>query len=119
MKTWSPETDAESLLETFVEGVSERLMSDVPVGIVLSGGLDSSLVAAVAHEAAERANQPVPACWTVAESEENPDWIAAEEVASTDVVIFQIFANFASFHVFHDFSTDSACPFLSHQLLFS
>lgn len=80
--SWSPESDASHLLETFVEGVSERLMSDVPVGIVLSGGLDSSLVAAVAHEAAERAHQPVPACWTVAESEENPDWIAAEEVAS-------------------------------------
>ena len=81
--SWNPESDAERLLETFVEGVSERLMSEVPVGIVLSGGLDSSLVAAVAHEAAERAQQPVPECWTVAESEDNPDWIAAEEVAST------------------------------------
>ena len=81
--SWNPESDAQHLLETFVEGVSERLMSEVPVGIVLSGGLDSSLVAAVAHEAAERAQQPVPACWTVAESEDNPDWIAAEEVAST------------------------------------
>lgn len=79
--TWSIQ-QASALLESFVEGVSERLMSDVPVGIVLSGGLDSSLVAAVAHQAAERAGQPVPACWTVAESEENPDWIAAEEVAS-------------------------------------
>jgi asparagine synthase (glutamine-hydrolysing) len=37
----------------------------------------------VAHEAAERAQQPVPACWTVAESEDNPDWMAAEEVASS------------------------------------
>ena len=81
--SWNPDTNAESLLESFVEGVSERLMADVPVGIVLSGGLDSSLVAAVAHEAAERAQQPVPACWTVAESEDNPDWIAAEEVASS------------------------------------
>jgi len=81
--SWNPEVDAEYLLETFVEGVQERLMSDVPVGIVLSGGLDSSLVAAVAHEAAKRANQPVPACWTVAESEDNPDWKAAEVVAST------------------------------------
>ncbi|MBT7460182.1 MAG: asparagine synthase (glutamine-hydrolyzing) [Euryarchaeota archaeon] len=81
--TWNPDTDAEKLLDTFVEAVQERLMSDVPVGIVLSGGLDSSLVAAVAHEAAKRADQPVPDCWTVAESEDNPDWQAAEVVAST------------------------------------
>ena len=58
-------------------------MADVPVGIVLSGGLDSSLVAAVASEAAEREGKPVPECWTVAESEDNPDWIAAENVASS------------------------------------
>ena len=58
-------------------------MADVPVGIVLSGGLDSSLVCAVAREAAQRAGQPVPACWTVAESEDNPDWQAAELVASS------------------------------------
>ena len=57
-------------------------MSDVPVGIVLSGGLDSSLVAALAHEAAEKAGKTVPECWTVADSEDNPDWIAAELVAN-------------------------------------
>ena len=61
----------------------QRLMSDVPVGIVLSGGLDSSLVSAVAEEAAQRASQPIPKCWTVAEDEDNPDWKAAELVAST------------------------------------
>ena len=77
--TWN---DPEGLLETFVESVKDRLMADVPVGIVLSGGLDSSLVCAVAREAAQRAEQPVPACWTVAESEDNPDWQAAELVAS-------------------------------------
>tara|TARA_B100000767_G_C19747541_1_gene529234 strand:- start:318 stop:2135 length:1818 start_codon:yes stop_codon:yes gene_type:complete len=103
---WNPGRDAGHLLESFVEGVSERLMSDVPVGIVLSGGLDSSLVAAVAHEAAERAQQPVPACWTVAESEDNPDWIAAEEVASSfDLVHHQ--------HILESDSFDTLLPDLS------
>ncbi len=81
-KAWDPSHQAEPLLDSFITSVQQRLMADVPVGIVLSGGLDSSLVAAVAHEAAQRADQPVPECWTVAESEENPDWIAAEHVAS-------------------------------------
>lgn len=80
--SWDPDLNAPALLESFVDGVQQRLMADVPVGIVLSGGLDSSLVAAVAHEAAERAQQPVPECWTVAENEDNPDWKAAEVVAA-------------------------------------
>ena len=79
---WDASSQAGGLLETFVTSVQQRLMADVPVGIVLSGGLDSSLVCAVAHEASTRAGQPVPECWTVAESEDNPDWKAAELVAS-------------------------------------
>ena len=73
----------QALLDGFIDSVGQRLMSDVPVGIVLSGGLDSSLVAAVANDAAQRYNRPTPECWTVAESEDNPDWVAAELVASS------------------------------------
>ena len=82
-QSWDPDLQAPELLESFTYSVEQRLMADVPVGIVLSGGLDSSLVAAVSHDAARRAGQPVPECWTVAESEENPDWKAAEVVASS------------------------------------
>ena len=74
---------AQQLLDGFIDSVGQRLMADVPVGIVLSGGLDSSLVAAVANDAANRYNRPTPECWTVAESEDNPDWMAAELVASS------------------------------------
>jgi len=79
---WTPEKGATPLLESLTSSIADRLMSDVPLGIILSGGLDSAMVAALAHEASERTGYPLPACWTVAESEDNPDWVAAEQVCS-------------------------------------
>ncbi len=80
--TWNPELDAPVLLESLCSSIEDRLMSDVPLGIILSGGLDSSMVAGLAHKAAAQAGQPVPECWTVAEDEDNPDFRAAEDVCS-------------------------------------
>ena len=80
---WSPKTHAESLLESLTSAVADRLMSDVPLGVILSGGLDSALIAALSNEASQRTGYPLPACWTVAESEDNPDWIAAENVCQS------------------------------------
>ena len=103
-KHWKLEPDEEwndpqGLLDSLTRSIADRLMSDVPVGVVLSGGLDSALVAALGHQAAELAGQPVPECWTVAEDEDNPDWLAAELVTSQlDLVHHQRILEADSFH---------------------
>ena len=45
--------DVEKLKKTFEEAVVKRLMCDVPFGVLLSGGLDSSLVSAIVSRHSE------------------------------------------------------------------
>ena len=79
---WNPSHSSKELLHSLRLGLADRLNSDVPVGVVLSGGLDSSIVAALAREASDIAGKPVPKCWTVTENEDNPDYKAAVDVSS-------------------------------------
>lgn len=44
------EKHLKDIQEKLIEGVRKRLIADVPVGFLLSGGLDSSLVCGIAHK---------------------------------------------------------------------
>jgi asparagine synthase (glutamine-hydrolysing) len=67
--------------ERLIEAVERQMMGDVPVGVFLSGGLDSSLVAAVAARPYERRGGRLMTFAVGVEG--SPDLLAARAVAST------------------------------------
>ncbi len=74
--------DAEKLRNAFEKAVVRRMMSDVPWGVLLSGGLDSSLVASIAsrHIARKSTNFPKLHSFSVGLAN-SPDLKAAKKVA--------------------------------------
>jgi len=48
------ETDIEKLRDSLEQAVHRQLMSDVPYGVLLSGGLDSSIISAIAKKFASK-----------------------------------------------------------------
>lgn len=83
-------TDRSALRAAFENAVKSHMMSDVPYGVLLSGGLDSSLVAAIAKKYAARRveeDEKTEAWWPQLHSfavglKESPDLKAAREVAA-------------------------------------
>jgi asparagine synthase (glutamine-hydrolysing) len=84
-------TDLTELRNAFEESVRGHMMSDVPYGVLLSGGLDSSLVSAIAQKYAARRveNEGLSEAWWpkihsfAVGLEGSPDLEAAQKVADS------------------------------------
>ena len=82
-------TDIQKVKVAFEEAVNRQLMSDVPYGVLLSGGLDSSIVSAIAKKYAARRIESgglKDAWWPQLHSfaiglKESPDLAAAQKAA--------------------------------------
>lgn len=74
--------DLIEIRDAFTRAVDRRLMAEVPFGILLSGGLDSSLVASVATRLIRSRgdNSPI-ASFSIGLAGQSPDLIAAKKVA--------------------------------------
>ena len=91
--TWAPkllpglkpptgEYQADLLRTAFEKAVVRRMMSDVPWGVLLSGGLDSSLVASICARHIKRRSTSFPKLHSFTVGlEGSPDLIAAKKVA--------------------------------------
>ncbi|MDO6426898.1 asparagine synthase B [Thalassotalea sp. 1_MG-2023] len=84
-------TSKTKLREALEESVKSHLMTDVPYGVLLSGGLDSSLISSITQKFAARRieeNDLSEAWWPKVHSfacglEGSPDLIAAQKVADS------------------------------------
>ncbi|CAM4224395.1 asparagine synthase B [Gillisia limnaea] len=74
------EADLVKLREALIEATKKRLMADVPLGVLLSGGLDSSLTSSIAARVLEGQGKKLHS-FSIGLDKDAPDLIAARKVA--------------------------------------
>ncbi|MGD2035756.1 MAG: asparagine synthase B [Bacteroidales bacterium] len=79
-KKCTEEYDPEKLRNALIAATKKRLMSDVPLGVLLSGGLDSSLTASIAQKLVRDTGQVLHS-FSVGVHSEATDLVAARKVA--------------------------------------
>jgi asparagine synthase (glutamine-hydrolysing) len=79
-KACEAEVDYTALRESLIEATRKRLMSDVPIGVLLSGGLDSSLTSSIAARLLKEKGKELHS-FSIGLDAEAPDAKAARKVA--------------------------------------